>query len=193
MAYQFDFVPVLANTDLLLRGALFTLELTAIGAVLGVAEYYDPKIDAQAHGTSKEAYELTKKKTKHPLNNLLTGPVGIVTFPAVSPEHLKVVCSIMFPENRPIKGLDPVAVTGLQKIILLAARIDGHVATGAAGSGQVLDSSKVRWASALPGFEGLRGQLVGMLQSVGGADLVRSLEAIPISVVRTPAPEVELG
>ena len=37
MAYQFDFVPVLANTDLLLRGALFTLELTAIGAVLGVA------------------------------------------------------------------------------------------------------------------------------------------------------------
>ena len=37
MAYQFDFVPVLANTDLLLRGALFTLELTAIGAILGVA------------------------------------------------------------------------------------------------------------------------------------------------------------
>ena len=37
MAYQFDFVPVLANTDLLLRGALFTLELTAIGALLGVA------------------------------------------------------------------------------------------------------------------------------------------------------------
>lgn len=35
MAYQFDFVPVLANTDLLLRGALFTLELTAIGAILG--------------------------------------------------------------------------------------------------------------------------------------------------------------
>ena len=36
MAYQFDFLPVVNNTDLLLRGALFTLELTAIGAVLGV-------------------------------------------------------------------------------------------------------------------------------------------------------------
>ena len=36
MAYQFDFLPVVQNTDLLLRGALFTLELTAIGAVLGV-------------------------------------------------------------------------------------------------------------------------------------------------------------
>lgn len=30
MAYQFDFVPVLANTDLLLRGALFTLELLSL-------------------------------------------------------------------------------------------------------------------------------------------------------------------
>ena len=36
MAYQFDFLPVVHNTDLLLRGALFTLELTAVGAVLGV-------------------------------------------------------------------------------------------------------------------------------------------------------------
>ena len=37
MAYQFDFIPVLQNTDLLLRGALFTLELTAIGTLLGVS------------------------------------------------------------------------------------------------------------------------------------------------------------
>ncbi|MCD5974564.1 MULTISPECIES: amino acid ABC transporter permease [Pseudomonas] len=36
MAYNFDFVPVMQNADLLLRGALFTLELTAIGTVLGV-------------------------------------------------------------------------------------------------------------------------------------------------------------
>jgi polar amino acid transport system permease protein len=37
MAYQFDFLPVLDNTGLLLRGALFTLELTAIGALLGIS------------------------------------------------------------------------------------------------------------------------------------------------------------
>ncbi|RMO08263.1 Amino acid ABC transporter permease [Pseudomonas cichorii] len=36
MAYQFDFTPVLQSADLLLRGALFTLELTAIGTLLGV-------------------------------------------------------------------------------------------------------------------------------------------------------------
>ncbi|MGY4491783.1 amino acid ABC transporter permease [Pseudomonas sp. TE3610] len=37
MAYHFDFSPVIANADLLLKGALFTLELTAIGALLGVS------------------------------------------------------------------------------------------------------------------------------------------------------------
>ena len=37
MAYQFDFFAVLQNGDLLLRGALFTLELTAIGTLFGVS------------------------------------------------------------------------------------------------------------------------------------------------------------
>jgi polar amino acid transport system permease protein len=37
MAYHFDFVPVLQNADLLLKGALFTLQLTVIGTVLGVS------------------------------------------------------------------------------------------------------------------------------------------------------------
>jgi polar amino acid transport system permease protein len=37
MAYHFDFVPVLQNAHLLLRGALFTLELTAIGTLFGIS------------------------------------------------------------------------------------------------------------------------------------------------------------
>lgn len=37
MAYEFDFAAVLAQGDLLLKGALFTLELTLIGTVVGVA------------------------------------------------------------------------------------------------------------------------------------------------------------
>lgn len=36
MAYHFDFIPVLQNAHLLIRGALFTLELTAIGTLFGV-------------------------------------------------------------------------------------------------------------------------------------------------------------
>lgn len=37
MAYQFDFSPVLAQGGLLLEGAVFTLELTLIGTLFGVA------------------------------------------------------------------------------------------------------------------------------------------------------------
>ncbi|ARS47178.1 ABC transporter permease [Ectopseudomonas mendocina] len=37
MAYQFDFATVLQHSDLLLQGAAFTLGLTAIGTLLGVA------------------------------------------------------------------------------------------------------------------------------------------------------------
>lgn len=37
MAYQFDFAAVLQQGDLLLKGALFTLELTVIGTLAGVA------------------------------------------------------------------------------------------------------------------------------------------------------------
>ena len=37
MAYQFDFFPVLAQGGLLLEGAVFTLELTLIGTLFGVA------------------------------------------------------------------------------------------------------------------------------------------------------------
>ncbi|WP_417660985.1 amino acid ABC transporter permease [Pseudomonas sp.] len=36
MAYQFNFVPVLENADLLLQGAMFTLGLTFVGTVFGV-------------------------------------------------------------------------------------------------------------------------------------------------------------
>ncbi|MGE7991925.1 amino acid ABC transporter permease [Pseudomonas sp. NPDC089554] len=37
MAYQFDFAPVLAQGDLLLKGAWFTAQLTVVGTVLGIA------------------------------------------------------------------------------------------------------------------------------------------------------------
>ncbi|KAI5855698.1 hypothetical protein BZA05DRAFT_389400 [Tricharina praecox] len=162
----------------ILRGAVFS-------SAMRVAEFYDPKIDGKQHGTSREAYEFSKRQKKHPLDVLLTGPVGVVTFPAVSPVHLQTVVNIMFPAGRAVKGMDPAAVSGLQKLFLVAARVDGHVAVGSLGVGRVLDSSMVRWVSSLPGLTELRAQLAGMLQTTGGGDLVRSLESIPISIVRT--------
>ena len=162
----------------ILRGAVFS-------SAMRVAEFYDPKVDRKQHGTSREAYEISKRHKKHPLDPLLTGPVGVVIFPAVSPVHVNTVVDIMFPTGRAVKGMDPAAVSGLQKLVLLAARVDGHVAAGKLGEGRVLDSSMVRWISGLPGLPELRAQLAGMLQNAGGAALVRNLEAIPVSIVRT--------
>jgi large subunit ribosomal protein L10 len=162
----------------MLQGAIFS-------AAMRVAEYYDPS-NGSLHGTSKEAYELTKKRKKHPIAPIITGPVGIVTFPVASPEYLKTVMAVMFPESgRAARGMDPLAASGLQKLVLLTARVDGHVAAGKVGAGQVMEVGKVKWLSTLPELEGLRGQLVAIFQRIGGGDLARSLEAIPTGVVRT--------
>lgn len=153
-------------------------------AALRISDYYDPSNKGR-HGTSSQAFHSTKWRGKnHPLKALMSGPLGCVTFPAVSPEHLKVVMDLMFPDNKPMKGLDPLAVQGMQKLILLAARVDGHAA-GNMGKAEIMDREKIKWVSVLPGYEGLRGQLVAALQTMGGGELVRSLESIPVGVVRT--------
>lgn len=159
-----------------LRGAIFD-------AAIRVADYYDPKMPSE-HGTSKEAYAITTKKNKHSLAPIIAGPIGAVSFPKVSPEHLKVVLDVMFPDGRAIKGMDPLALTGIQKLYLLAARVDGHAA-GQIGKAETLDREKVKWVSTLPGEDGIRGELVAILQSVGGGALVQSLQSIGVNVVRT--------
>ena len=160
------------------RGALFS-------QAMRVAERYDAR-GGQQHGTSREANDgAKKKKHKHRMAALLSGHIGLVTFPAVSPPHIRAVANIMFPDGRTAKGLDPLAVAGLQKLVLLAARVDGHVASGSLAGGRLIDASTVRWAGELPGFVPLRGQLAGMLQNASGADLVRALEALPVSTLRT--------
>ena len=160
------------------RGALFS-------QAMRVAERYDAR-GGQQHGTSREANEgAKKKKHKHRMAALLSGPIGLVTFPAVSPPHIKTVTNVMFPDGRIVKGLDPLAVAGLQKLVLLAARVDGHVASGTLDGGRLIDASMARMVGELPGFGPLQGQLVGMLQGAGGTDLVRALEALPVSALRT--------
>ncbi|TGZ83348.1 hypothetical protein EX30DRAFT_287280, partial [Ascodesmis nigricans] len=151
-------------------------------AAVKIADHFDKK-DDPLHATSKKAYFKTYKRS-HKLKALLSGPIGCVTFPDVSPEHLKVVMDLMFPAGKPMKGLDPAARQGLDKLILMAARVDGHVA-GKMGKAEVMDRSKIAWVSALPGYEGLRSQIVAVLQTMGGGDLVRNLESIPVGVVRT--------
>ncbi|KAL7274335.1 hypothetical protein RUND412_002780 [Rhizina undulata] len=176
-----------ANPELSLAGTtkITLVQSGVFASAMRVAEFYDAT-EGSAHGTSREAYEATidKKKT-HQLSAIITGPVGVLTFPTVSPPHLKVALGILFPEKGPKRGLDPLATTGLQKLMLLAARVDGNVSGGQIGNARVLDGANVKWISTLPGVQDLRGQLIAVLRSVGGADLVRNLESVGLGLART--------
>ncbi|KAL9604466.1 MAG: hypothetical protein Q9219_000431 [cf. Caloplaca sp. 3 TL-2023] len=128
------------------------------------------------HALSRRAHDavLSKKKT-HPLIPLLTGPVAILTFPTLSTAHLKTALSILSPKapafaaptRRGNPGYhDPVTQAGIQKLLLLGARVEGRV----------FDTEGVRWVGGIEGgMEGLRGRLVGMLQGAG-AGVTRALE-----------------
>lgn len=119
------------------------------------------------HALSTTARNATHKKRKtHPLAPLLVGPIAGLAFPTVSPPHLKAALSILAPEKpgfpaptrRASPGYHELATqTGLQKLLLLGARIEGRVFDGV-GS---------RWVGGLDGgLEALRAQVVALLGGV---------------------------
>lgn len=98
---------------------------------------------------------------------LLVGPVALLTFPAVSPQHLAAALSILSPSppafpaptRKKNPGYHDLAVqNGLQKLLLVGGRIED----------KVFDQSGVRWVGGIQGgMDGLRAQLVTMLQTAG--------------------------
>jgi large subunit ribosomal protein L10 len=132
---------------------------------------------ALTHALSESAYRAAlTQKGKHPLTTLLTGPVVILTFPTVSPQHVKAALQILAPQApgfpAPIRRAnptywDPSVQDGLKKLILLGARIEG----------KVFDMEGTRWVGGIDGgLDGLRSQLVRMLEGFG-AGLVSTLES----------------
>ncbi|ORY62378.1 uncharacterized protein BCR38DRAFT_438311 [Pseudomassariella vexata] len=144
-----------------------------------VVEFFDPKIaskqsKAYTHDLSPAAYESIKaanladpNSTYATMSPLLSGPVCAVTFPAVSPAHLAAVLKIMAPSPpafpAPTRRKNPgyyelTAQSGLQKLLLIGGRIEG----------KAFDGEGVKWVGGIEGgMEGLRAQLVHMLQSAG--------------------------
>ena len=129
------------------------------------------------HGLSRAAHDaVVNKKTAHPLSPLLSGPLVAVTFPTVSPQHLKAVLSILSPSPpnfpAPSRRVNPgyydlTVQSGLQKLLLLGARVEGRV----------FDVEGTKWVGGIEGgIDGLRGQLVTMLSSVG-AGVTNTLES----------------
>ncbi|OAP60603.1 hypothetical protein AYL99_05605 [Fonsecaea erecta] len=123
------------------------------------------------------AYEAAQQhKNEHPLTPGLAGSVAILTFPAVSPTYLKTAFSILSPQpplfpaptRRAVpQYYEPAVQDGLKKLLLLGARVDG----------QLFDMEGTRWVGSIDGgIDGLRAQLVAMLQGFGAA-MVHTLES----------------
>ncbi|KAL1653528.1 hypothetical protein SLS61_004038 [Didymella pomorum] len=145
------------------------------------------KVDDErfTHGLSRHAYEVANnRKLKHDLEPLLSGPLAVVAFPQVSPQHLKVVLQILAPSAPDFPApkrkanpdyYEPAVQSGLQKLMLLGARVEG----------KVFDLEGTKWVGSIPGgIDGLRASLVQMLQGIGGS-LTSALEGASRSLYFT--------
>ena len=134
----------------------------------------DPSL---THALSTAAYRAASEhRHEHPLTNILAGNIAILTFPTVSPLHLKAALQILAPAPgtfpAPTRRAnpsyhEPSVQDGLKKLLLLGARVDG----------QIFDMEGARWVGSIDGgMDGLRSQLVSMLQ-MAGVGISQMLEA----------------
>ncbi|KAF1911776.1 hypothetical protein BDU57DRAFT_523777 [Ampelomyces quisqualis] len=137
------------------------------------------------HGLSRYAHQVaSNRKLKLELEPILSGPLAVVAFPSVAPQYLKAVLSVLSPSKGDFPAptrranpdyYEPSVQQGLQKLMLLGARVEG----------KVFDVAGTKWVGGIDGgIDGLRAQLVHMLQSVGGS-LTGALEGASKSLYFT--------
>ncbi|KAH8697546.1 hypothetical protein BGW36DRAFT_378892 [Talaromyces proteolyticus] len=141
--------------------------------------------DILTHDLSRAAHDAVyKTKGKHELATILSGPLAVLSLPNVSPEHLKAALSILAPKasgfSAPTRKAnpgyhEPTVQEGLQKLMLVAARVDGRV----------FDLEGTKWVGSIEsGLDGLRAQLVHALQGIG-ASVTSTLEGAGKSLYLT--------
>lgn len=169
------------------------IQTNIFASALRVVEFFNPEaepLDDAAderftHGLSRHAHEIANnRKLKLELEPILSGPLAVVAFPSVAPQYLKAVLSILSPSKgdfpAPTRRANPdyyelSVQQGLQKLMLLGARVEG----------KVFDVEGTKWVGGIDGgIDGLRAQLVHMLQGVGGS-LTSALEGASKSLYFT--------
>ncbi|OAL50527.1 hypothetical protein IQ07DRAFT_587185 [Pyrenochaeta sp. DS3sAY3a] len=173
---------------------LQVIQTNIFASAMRIVEFYDPEqiqpgdqadTEEFKHGLSRRAHQIANnRKLKLELEPLLSGPLSVVAFPSVAPQYLKTVLSILapsppdFPAPRRKVSPDyyePAVQAGLQKLMLLGARVEG----------KVFDVDGTKWVGGIDGgIDGLRAQLVHMLQGVGGS-LTSALEGASKSLYFT--------
>ncbi|KAK4221705.1 hypothetical protein QBC38DRAFT_491575 [Podospora fimiseda] len=128
------------------------------------------------HDLSKAAWKAVQEATKNgapenstyaQLEPLLVGPLAALTLPSVSPQHLAAVIKVLSPSPPKFPApsrkkspgyYDMHMQNGLQKLLLVGGRIEN----------KAFDLEGVKWVGGIEnGLEGLRAQVVHMLQSAG--------------------------
>jgi large subunit ribosomal protein L10 len=131
-------------------------ELKAAGAQFNVItnSIYNVYLRSENEVDPATAESTTKNKdVVHPLSALLSGPTALITIPKSEPS---VVTQVL----KTIKGLQ-------EKLFVVGARIETSI----------YDIEDVQKFKDLPNKDQLQGQLAGLLTILGGAGLVRTLEA----------------
>ncbi|TPX11588.1 uncharacterized protein E0L32_007799 [Thyridium curvatum] len=175
-----------APLDITSKIQLQVVRTRIFDVALKVVEFFDPAaVQAEAgakgvynHDLSRAAFAAMKGASADPskipesstygeLAPLMVGPLALLTLPAVSPAHLAAALSILAPSPpafpAPTRKKNPgyydaTVQNGLQKLLLVGGRIEG----------KVFDTDGVRWVGGIEGgLDGLRAQLVAMLQQAG--------------------------
>ncbi|PHH77803.1 hypothetical protein CDD80_184 [Ophiocordyceps camponoti-rufipedis] len=157
---------------------LQVLTTTIFKVALKITELYNPQAassqgEALTHDLSKTVYDAIRALQVPPessyaqLEPLMVGPLAALLLPAVSPAYLSAALSVLAPvpgkfpaptRRKCPSYHDPVCQSGLAKLILFGGRVERRI----------LDRAEVDWVAGLTGgLDGLRGQLVSILNGAG--------------------------
>ncbi|KAM0286454.1 hypothetical protein ACHAQH_000880 [Verticillium albo-atrum] len=171
--------PLGQTVDIVPDVTLNVLRTRMFSVALKIVSFFDAKAASaktpHVHDLSEAAYnaikeaEIPESSSYAEVAPLLVGPTAALVFPAVSPAHLAAALKVLAPgpAGSPTAPLtrkknpgyyDPLCQSGLAKLLLVGGRVEGSV----------FDVDGVRWVGGIEGgMEGLRAQLIGMLQSAG--------------------------
>jgi ribosomal protein L10 len=178
-------VPGVEPIDVASKIQLQVLRTNMLNVAFKIVELYDPESAASLaktprttrgpliHDLSEAAYEAIRNtpvpedSSYAQIEPLMVGPIAALTLPAVSPVHVAAALSVLAPvpgkfpapSRKKNPGYhDPTCQNALAKLVLIGGRIEG----------KIFDQSGVNWVGGIEGgLEGLRAQLVAILQGAG--------------------------